>query len=421
MDTLNRNNDKNMENNISKASTEREKLDFINEECITNYTSLDEVDWDYISCYNTLSENFIREFQDYVDWCNISEFQTLSESFIREFKDKVNWGCIILYQKLSEDFIREFQNKVEWSMISMYQTLSEDFIREFQDKVYWYNISYHQKLSEDFIREFKNKVDWDCISRYQILSEDFIKEFADNVVWTKISTYQILSEDFIREFQDKVNWDCITHHQTLSEDFIREFKDKVDWIRISIFHKLSEDFIREFQDKVHWDCISKCQKLSEDFIQEFKELMIEDNDNQDITLYETVSIEPFESKDDNNKHEEILNITFTEEELLEKLKNPELPKLISDIQDLESTVEKIKIDCFQLDFSNLEIKYKGNNRLFSDEKHNIINFDNKIFTESELEDIISLLVECYNSKLDELKKQYLNIFYGNKFKTEITE
>jgi hypothetical protein len=266
------------------------------------------------------------------------------------------------------------------------------------------------------------EVDWWHISMYQKLSEDFIREFSDKVKWSVISIHQKLSEDFIREFKKKVDWEVISQYQKLSEDFIREFQNKVDWICISIFHKLSEDFIRDFQDKVHWDCISKCQTLSEDFIQEFKELMIEDNDNdkQDIIVNETVSVEPLESKDD-NKCEEVLNITFTEEELLEKLKNPELPKLISDIQDLESTVEKIKLDCFQLDFSNLEIKYKGNNRLFSDERYNIIDFDNKIFTESELQEIISLLVECYNLKLNELKKQYLNIFYGNKFRTEITE
>ena len=112
--------------------------------------------------------------------------------------------------------------------------------------------------------------------------------------------YQILSEDFIREFQDKVNWECISHHLKLSEIFIREFKDKVDWLCISIFQTLSEDFIREFKDKVDWECISKFQTLSEDFVREFKELIIEDNDKQDITLYESVSVEPFESKDDKN-------------------------------------------------------------------------------------------------------------------------
>jgi hypothetical protein len=170
---------------------------------------------------------------------------------IAEFKDKANWFNISCYQKLSEDFIREFKDKVYWDYISSSQKLPEDFIREFKDKVDWINISCYQKLSEDFIREFKDKVSWNDISSYQKLSEDFIREFKDKVDWDNISSYQKLSEDFIREFKDKVYWYYISSDQKLSEDFIREFKDRVDWYSISRYQKLSEDFIREFKDKVN--------------------------------------------------------------------------------------------------------------------------------------------------------------------------
>lgn len=76
-------------------------------------------------------------------WFHLSRI-TLSEDFIREFQNKVSWYLISKYQKLSEDFIREFQDKVYWDCICRYQNLSEDFIREFQDKVSW-----HQKLYKD--------------------------------------------------------------------------------------------------------------------------------------------------------------------------------------------------------------------------------------------------------------------------------
>ena len=36
----------------------------------------------------------------------ISIYQTLSENFIRDFQDKVNWEWISSQQKLSENFIR---------------------------------------------------------------------------------------------------------------------------------------------------------------------------------------------------------------------------------------------------------------------------------------------------------------------------
>jgi len=68
---------------------------------------------------------------------------------------KVNWDDISCrYQTLSEFFIREFQDKVDWYYISCHQTLSEPFIREFQNKAYWYYISRYQTLSESFKKEF---------------------------------------------------------------------------------------------------------------------------------------------------------------------------------------------------------------------------------------------------------------------------
>ena len=136
-------------------------IDFLNKELNRNYKSIDKVNWDYISIYQKLSEDFIREFKNNVDWYRISFNQKLSEDFIREFQNKVYWEYISIYQKLSEDFIREFQNKVYWEYISIYQKLSEDFIKEFQDEVYWNCISKYQKLSEDFIKEFNLKINED--------------------------------------------------------------------------------------------------------------------------------------------------------------------------------------------------------------------------------------------------------------------
>jgi hypothetical protein len=84
----------------------------------------------------------IRQFPNEVDWNQISSYQVLSEDFIKEFKDKVNWYFICRFQKLSEDFIKEFKDKVNWDYISDHQKLSEKFIKEFQDKVNWTNVSF---------------------------------------------------------------------------------------------------------------------------------------------------------------------------------------------------------------------------------------------------------------------------------------
>jgi hypothetical protein len=72
-------------------------------------------------------------------------------------KDKVDWYNVSHYQTLSEGFIREFQNKVDWYNVSYYQTLSEGFIREFQTKVHWNWISQNKNISNEVKTKFKKK------------------------------------------------------------------------------------------------------------------------------------------------------------------------------------------------------------------------------------------------------------------------
>ena len=114
-----------------------------------------------------------------VDWDYISEYQTLSEEFIEKHVDKVNWCRISKFQKLSESFIGKYIDKVDWCFISTFQTLSEEFIEKHCDKVDWWYISIYQKLSEEFIEKHCDKVNWDYISQYQTLSESFIEKYSD--------------------------------------------------------------------------------------------------------------------------------------------------------------------------------------------------------------------------------------------------
>lgn len=98
---------------IPQNNADNDRINFLNKELNTNYKSLDKVDWDYISEYQKLSEEFIREFKDKLNWDKISAYQILSEDFIMEFQDKVNWENILFFQKLSKDFKREFEDRIK--------------------------------------------------------------------------------------------------------------------------------------------------------------------------------------------------------------------------------------------------------------------------------------------------------------------
>lgn len=77
------------------------------------------IEWDYISKYCILSENFIKKFAKHLDWYRISRHQKLSEFLITKFSDKVDWYYISLKQKLSEKFIKNNNEKIYWNVIPL--------------------------------------------------------------------------------------------------------------------------------------------------------------------------------------------------------------------------------------------------------------------------------------------------------------
>lgn len=87
-----------------------QKLNYINKEFNTNFSSLEEVDWEYISKNNKLSESFMREFQDEVEWCQISKYQKLSKGFMKEFKDMIDWDIFLCREDMRDILIHKMIN-----------------------------------------------------------------------------------------------------------------------------------------------------------------------------------------------------------------------------------------------------------------------------------------------------------------------
>ncbi len=107
-----------------------------------------------------ISEKFVKQ----PDWCMISRYDSLSEAFMRFFEDKVSWRDIFASQRLSEDFIREFKNRVNWKEIFKFQKLSEAFSDEAAfisfDPLTYTTIPVYSELIEEFKEEIKDKMEW---------------------------------------------------------------------------------------------------------------------------------------------------------------------------------------------------------------------------------------------------------------------
>lgn len=127
----------------------------INKELRTFYKKDEDINWNDISKYRELSENFIEKFKDYIDWNEISRHQILSEDFIEKHKDNLEWGSISSNQILSEDFIKRNEDYVDWEKLSCNPSLlfSKDFMI---DKLNWNTVS----LLQPFIDS-----NWDYVNK----------------------------------------------------------------------------------------------------------------------------------------------------------------------------------------------------------------------------------------------------------------
>jgi hypothetical protein len=108
-----------------------------------------------------------------------SDYWGLSESFISRNKDKfgkVQWMGLCTRNVLSEEFIKEHENYVCWKTISAHQKLSEPFIEKFSDKLEWIYIGYYQSLSKEFIVRNFDKFDISGLLESQKISSELKEE-----------------------------------------------------------------------------------------------------------------------------------------------------------------------------------------------------------------------------------------------------
>ena len=127
--------------------------------------------WDEISCYEFLPENFIEYYKDKLNWEYISSRQKLSEAFIEKMQDYIDWTYFSSYHILNENILKKYENKLRWNLVSINPSLSKKIIYKYSNKLNWDKISIFQRLSEDDIEKYKDKLNWNNISEFQTLSE----------------------------------------------------------------------------------------------------------------------------------------------------------------------------------------------------------------------------------------------------------
>ena len=140
--------------------------------------------------------------------------------------DKLDWDRISTYQKLSEEFMIQFADKLDWNQISKYQKLSEEFMIQFQDKLDWNWISIYQKLSEEFMIQFADKLDSSARRNFDLLSK-LTKEESTRRALEYAKEYGLATDDdYLYAFREHDMFNRGMFNKTISYDEVGvEYRD----------------------------------------------------------------------------------------------------------------------------------------------------------------------------------------------------
>lgn len=88
------------------------------------------VKWDLLSYHYEFSLDMLRIYQHRVNWGLILERTKYPEEVLREMAPNFNendWEIVSKYQKLSEQFITDYADNLNWENVLIYQEISGAF------------------------------------------------------------------------------------------------------------------------------------------------------------------------------------------------------------------------------------------------------------------------------------------------------
>lgn len=102
------------------------------------------------------------------DMYNILKKFKVSEEFLRHYIQTglisgYNWLAVAVDQSLSEQFMIDYQDRLDWMNVSISQNLSESFMRKMKHRVLWNYAAENQYMSPDFIIEFCDDINYYCL------------------------------------------------------------------------------------------------------------------------------------------------------------------------------------------------------------------------------------------------------------------
>lgn len=165
---------------------------------------LDGFSLNYILVRYRISEPLLRSIP-YWNWLDVCITQTLSEQFILDFEEHLDIATVSIHQNLSTEFL--YQNAVrmrmDFTVLGQFQRLSEEFIRDFKEEFDWRKLSLCQDLSDQFIIEMSEYVDFDTLFILKGATYPIILKFLSKSTVRDLESLKLnrLSEEEIEDLE----------------------------------------------------------------------------------------------------------------------------------------------------------------------------------------------------------------------------
>lgn len=169
---------------------------------------------------NVIKNYYPNDFKT-LDWNAISSFKSLSENFIHEFSDNVNWSIICTFQKLSENFINNHSDKINYKILKTTHMsyLTFDFIFENKIKLNMENIKQNKKFykKRNIISYFykQNRNEFHTVYYKYNFADDTNIFLVNKLLTKKIKQSVIKTQD--NEFYNQKYIDDIQKYITLKK------------------------------------------------------------------------------------------------------------------------------------------------------------------------------------------------------------
>lgn len=200
----------------------------------------DKIKWREICHYQeTISESFIIKYMDKLyngERLNFKEevVKNLSDEFLYEYADRINWESITLYRELTEDFIIKNIDYLCFDCKRIYDYLSHEMLLRYKDKINWNTIltlNRDNNKYDDLIIACGDSINWENIN-------------YDN--------YSHIPFNAVIKYLNRLNLKHIIQSNChLTEKFIEAYIDDIEELRIGGFMiDFSLEFIKKYSHKL---------------------------------------------------------------------------------------------------------------------------------------------------------------------------